>query len=278
MNTSRYILFFAFFFITFFAAAQDGRRIYVLSTGDTTLVVNKISGGLRDKESQFLFRRSASNALPKDSVFPNMEVNYKSLEEASYDVNRLLNKVMVEQNKIMQEGNEGLGFRLSQINRRNMRNEAKARNAYDSIMSQDHSVEDLMALYARFGNKPTYYINGVEVEEEMVNLLEMRDIIKRTFKTTDTASGNPNGEIWLDVSDRGVNRIRNRGVNVPASNEPSPSMIFPAVQTSTARAKGKSEKTNDKKKNKKENKGSKMEEVEIKREGMPSVKTFRPAK
>ena len=52
-----------------------------------------------------------------------------------------------------------------------------------------------------FGNEPTYYINGVKVEKTEVLKLRKRNILSRTMKLKDTASRNPNGEIWIEVKE-----------------------------------------------------------------------------
>ncbi len=79
---------------------------------------------------------------------------------------------------------------------------------YEDLLSKDPTVEELAVLYIQFGDKPTYYINGVEVPHNLVNQLYPNEVVKREFRTTDTASGNPNGEIWYVVTDRALNRIK----------------------------------------------------------------------
>lgn len=269
MHTSKSLLLFIFFSFSLFVTAQIGSRKHILSNGDTTLVVNRVSGGLKDPDAQFLLRRSIPK-VPEDSIFPPQQSSFSSLEEAALAVNRLLGKVGVEQALSRQEGNDGLGFRLSQLNRRNMRKDAEARSLADSLLSVEAPVSELVDLYAKFGNRPTYYINGVVTEEKIVNRLLPSEILRKELRVINTLSGNPNGEVWYDVSAKGIERLKLTDIMIiEPINEPLPAntiefIITPATNSSSSG-----------------NSPNKMEEVEIKikENGQErSVKGFKPSK
>ena len=52
---------------------------------------------------------------------------------------------------------------------------------------------------SEFGNEPTYFINGKEVDKIEVNRLRKKEIINKEVRTRNTVSGNPNGEVWYEV-------------------------------------------------------------------------------
>lgn len=198
-------------------AKQIGKEIYVTTTGDTTLVVNAISKGLNTPETQFLFRKKDDAEL--DSIFSDKKSDYSSLEIATLDINRLLREVETEQ-KISKGNNSALSFRLSNKNRDMRKRELAAREISDEITQKERSVQELAALYAMFGDKPTYYINGVEVPQSVASQLYPSEIIKKTMRATDTASGNPNGEIWYTVSEKALDRIK-LPINMAYSSGPN---------------------------------------------------------
>lgn len=186
-------------------AKQIGKDVYITSSGDTTLIVHAISKGLKTPETQFLFRNKKNPEL--DSIFSDKRSDYASLETATLDINRLLREVETEQ-KMSLGNNNALSFRLSSKNRNMRKKELEAREISDEIVQKDRSVQELAALYAMFGDKPTYYINGVEVPQAVANQLYPSEILEKTMRITDTASGNPNGEIWYSVPEKALTRIK----------------------------------------------------------------------
>lgn len=218
MSTSKYIILSIFLLLfpllaeaqiyrapTKVEAEQIGKKIYVISTGDTTRVVNTISGGLTDKYSKFLFRKSQNAEI--DSIFGETDPNYSNLEEAVLDIDRLLREVGVEK-KINNERNDALGFRLARDYRNRKKKEQAAMNIADSLLRKDASIQELTNMYIGFNGKPSYYINGVEVPFSLTNQLYPSEVIKREMRVTDTASGNPFGEVWYLVSEKTLNRLR----------------------------------------------------------------------
>ena len=229
MNISKYIcILCTFALLPLFAKAQNtkpvterqakqiGKDIYVTSSGDTTLIVNAISKGLKTKDTQFLFRKKGDPEM--DSIFSNRGANYSSLETATLDISRLLQEMELEKEK-SKGNNDALSFRLSSKNRDIRKKELEAREISDEIVKKEHSVQELADLYAVFGDKPTYYINGLEVPQTVINQLYPDEIISKTMRVNDTASGNPNGEVWYMISEKGLNRIK-LPISVAHNNNP----------------------------------------------------------
>ncbi len=186
-------------------AEQIGKKTYILSTGDTTRVVNTVGSGLSDPYSKFLFRKNINPEV--DSIFLDTKSDYNNLEEAALDVDKLLREIELEK-RLNNENNDALAFRLASKLRNLKKKEQTASNTVDSLLKQDPSLAELTAMYLKFGDKPTYYINTVEVPYTLVNQLYPSEIVKREMRATNTASGNPNGEVWLLVTDKALNRIK----------------------------------------------------------------------
>lgn len=186
-------------------AEQIGKKVYITSSGDTTLVVNPISKGLKTPETEFLFRDSSNPEL--DSILAEQRSNYSSLEAATLSVNRLLSEMETEQ-KTSKSSNNALSFRIASKNRNMRKKELEAREISEEVIKKDRSVQELAALYAMFGDRPTYYINGVEVPLSVVSQLYPSEVVGKTMRVADTASGNPNGEVWYSVTEKALKRIK----------------------------------------------------------------------
>ncbi|MDR0823748.1 MAG: hypothetical protein LBN74_01545 [Prevotella sp.] len=188
-----------------------------MSTGDTTRVVNK-NYGLRGSGADFLLKKPRINV---DSLIANTDTQYSNLEEALLDANNMLAEIEKDNAKL-NKPNAGLGYRLSKTAIEDMQKEKRAKVLADSILKarEKQSMEELAKKYLTFGNKPTYYINGINVRPEAINQLMSGDIIERNLKIQDTASGNPNGEVWFTITDKAARRIGINGVGVQtARNE-----------------------------------------------------------
>lgn len=187
-------------------AEQIGKRHYITTSNDTTLVVNFISTGLNSPETEFLRLDRSHSAL--DSLF-HQKLDYTS-EEAMLDMNALIQDLQREK-KQLKGNNDGLSFRLASKNRDLRQKEIEAKKLVDAVRvkpKEDLSTEELAALYLKYGEKPTYYINGVEVDQSIVNQLRPSDVIKEDRRVKETLSGNPNGEIWITATEDGLNRIK----------------------------------------------------------------------
>ena len=200
MNIYRNILLLGFMlFISASIFGQAGRKKVVLSTGDTVLVVNQQSF-LTKEDLKFLRK----DTLKEDILdLPN---DYNSLEAASMDLEKLLSEINVSQS-LSKKNNESLSVRIATRNLQNLKKEQELRSTWDSIMAKEPTMEELTSFYELYGDKPSYFINGILVEADLVNKLRPKDIRSRNLRTIDTATGNPNGEIWYEVTPQAIKRL-----------------------------------------------------------------------
>ncbi|NDV78877.1 hypothetical protein [Dysgonomonas sp. 511] len=185
-------------------AEQIGKNTYVTSSGEVTKVVNTVKG--LDEYASFLLEDPAL-----DSVYTNMNSSYNNLEEATLEIDKLLREIDIEQ-KLNKNPNDALGFRLSQFHRMKRLKEKQARALVDKYISErrneEPTVQELAMKMIKYGDKPTYYINGVEVPQSVTMQLNPSEVVKRELRVQGTFSGNPNGEIWYLVTDKALNRIK----------------------------------------------------------------------
>lgn len=187
-------------------AEQIGKDIYVTTSNDTTRVVNFISTGLDSPDTQFLKLDRTNAAL--DSLFMQ-KVDYTS-EEAMLDMNNLIDELEREKREI-KGNNDGLSFRLASKKRDLRQKELEAKKiaaAAKKPDSKELSTQELAALYLKYGDQPTYYINEIEVPQSIVNQLRSSDIISKDLRIKGTVSNNPNGEVWITVTEKGLSRIK----------------------------------------------------------------------
>jgi hypothetical protein len=230
-SIGKFIILICLFLFPFLGYAQKTGSRYIVSTGDTTRIVNK-DYGLRGPSGKFLLEKPRINV---DSLIANTETSYSSLEEALLDTDNMLSEIERDNAKL-NKPNEGLGYRLSKTTIEDMQKDKKAKAMADSIFKvrEKQSVAELTKKYEIFGNKPTYYINGINVRPEAINQLMSGDIIERNLKIQDTASGNPNGEVWFTITDKAAHRIKLDGYGVQtASTEryPASESTLPPVYT-----------------------------------------------
>lgn len=205
MGTNKYIYLIILFLLPMLAMAQQksgSKRsgVYVVSTGDTTQIVNPVRIGTKNPESRFLNR--SGNPIT-DSIYDGISSNYSKLEESTLELYKLLEDVEKNQ-PAATTGNTALQYKISVEASKRLREEKLAKAKADSMkyarqaMSADELAENLL----KYGHQPTYYINGVEVDSNMVNQILSQDILERNVKAENTASGNPNGEIWFKIKDK----------------------------------------------------------------------------
>lgn len=198
--------------------AQVGKRVITLSTGERTTQVQPTVKGADLKS----LKRPAV-----DTMFYDMKPEYRSLEEAAYDADRILREIEMSQ-KENQKTNNALSFAISNNLVKTERSTARVKEVWDSLAAQGADVETLKALKEIYGDKPTYYINGVEVSEEVVKRMGGNDILRQTVKTTDAISDNPNGEIWYEVSDKSFRKLGIRPLEEQSEGSEDPiSMMLP---------------------------------------------------
>lgn len=203
MKTSKYIFLpVLMFFVSLTLLGQTkGHRKLILSTGDTVLVVKQQSF-LTSEDMRFLRK----DTLKREAIM-DMKSDYNTLEAAALDIDKILGEIGVSQS-LSKQNNESLSVRLATRNLRNLKKEQQAKNMWDSIMAKEPTVKELTEFYELFGNKPSYFINGVLVEEQVVNKLRPSEILSRNLRTIDTATGNPNGEIWYEVGEQTLRRLK----------------------------------------------------------------------
>lgn len=201
VNTSKNILLILLLLIIVPAAlsAQIGTRKYVTRSGDTTIIVN--SGmGLRGEDSQFLLdNRASQEYLDKYS-------RYNKLKDAADETDQVAKLVDVEK-KETNPSSGSLGFRIAQKNIRYLQNEQKATRAARENIHRDASIQELTYLKEKFGERPSYFINGIQVDPKTAASISDKDILTRSLKISNTTTGNPNGEVWYVVNSKVFGRL-----------------------------------------------------------------------
>lgn len=220
INTSKKILLIILLTILpIVMSAQIGTRKYITRSGDTTIVVNAGSTGLSGEDAEFLFdKRASSEQLDKYS-------RYRKLVEAAEETEQVAKIVEVEK-KVSNPSSGSLGFRIAQKNIRYLQNEQKASRAARDIIHRDATIEEMTFLKQKFGDKPSYFINGIHVEPKVAASLAEKDILTRSLKVANTTTGNPNGEIWYVVNSKvfgklGLDSYDSRDTKSYATTPPS---------------------------------------------------------
>ncbi len=152
---------------------------------------------------------SVNDSVAKTLLLLDREkTKYKSIEEAAMDVNRLLNTISSERVSA-QRVNGGLAFKIAQRQVINKRKDKIAQDAWEEMISKETTtVDDLIRLKERFNNRPTYYVNGYEVGQNVLNKIRESEVLSREYRVLNTASGNPNGEIWYEITPKAAARIK----------------------------------------------------------------------
>lgn len=148
-------------------------------------------------------KEEAKKKYKKYNSYEKRPSQYKSIEEAALAVD-----AMIEELKKNQGGSTGaksMSSRLSTgANRASLRKKPLNNTSYASE-SETRTKKPTPSVADEFdsswGDQPTYYINGTEVELSDIEELRKKDIIRKEFKIRNTASGNPNGEVWYEVQD-----------------------------------------------------------------------------
>ncbi|WP_163309648.1 hypothetical protein [Dysgonomonas sp. 521] len=204
MDIRKYIIFLiAMLLLPLLGYAQKIGDKYIVTTNDTTRIVS--GRGMKDPENGFLRKNNLPGA---DSVYANMRSDYNSLEAATLDIDRMIGEIENDQT-LLKTGNIGLGYRLSKMNVDNREKEKKAKVMADSIRQEmmKKSAEELAQRYAYYGDKPSYFINDIQVDPDVVGRLVHGEIIERKMEIQNTSSGNPNGEVRIIVTDNAARKI-----------------------------------------------------------------------
>lgn len=125
--------------------------------------------------------------------------SYKNLEEATLASDRLLAQLKKKHLQKDQSSSRS-GSLSSRVVRGGDYVRSTAKHSSDMSLNGRANATDF-DYETDFGNEPTYYINGVKSEKSEVLKLRKRNILSRTMKLKDTASRNPNGEIWIEVKE-----------------------------------------------------------------------------
>ncbi len=230
MNLSKYIILVLIAsLLPFLAYAQKKGNKYIVTTKDTTLIVS--NRGEKDPQNKFLFNKMGADA---DSVSAILKSDYNSLEGALMDIDRLIGQIEKDQ-ILLKTGNTSLAYRLSRANIDSRDKEKRARIIADSIQQEmlKKSADELAQEYVKYGNKPLYFINGTRVQSEVVDRLSPNDVIKRDFIIQNAVSGNPNGEVWITVTDKAISKLNLWATEKSSDNYVYPSPITPTMETKT---------------------------------------------
>lgn len=201
--------------------------LYIISFVFTFMISNTVSGQIDKSKAKAYYDRlkvkggnanveladtalfSTNDSIAKIMLLLDREkTKYNSIEEAAMDVNRLLNTISTER-VAAQKINGGLAFKISQHQVANKRKDKIAQDAWEEMMKkEDTTVEDLIEIKKLYGNRPTYYVNGYEVGQDVLNKIRESEVLTREYRVTNTASGNPNGEVWYEITPKASKRIK----------------------------------------------------------------------
>lgn len=202
MKAARYILI-ALLFLPLLASAQKiGKQRYKVSTGDTTKIVSRVNTGLKGPEFEFLY--SAKGQII-DSLYSEIQPDLTP-SKAVEEVNDMLNEIERDQ-AILKAGNTSLSYRLSTEYIAANKKEKSARAYADSLLLEQKrmSQNELVSKYLTYGDKPSYFANGMPVKPEITRELMPGDVISRDLRTN---TDNPNGEIWLVLTEKAMQRLK----------------------------------------------------------------------
>lgn len=192
-------------------SAQLGTRKYITRSGDTTIIVNNRLG-LQSDDAQFLHDTKISQG------YLDKYTRYNILKDAADETENVAKILDVEKNET-NPSSGSLSFRIAQKNIRYLHNEQKARrNVVDNKINTDASVEELTFMKEKFGGKPSYFINGIHVDASTAASVAEKDILTRSLKVSNTATGNPNGEVWYVVNSKTFAKLGLEDYDMPIDN------------------------------------------------------------
>lgn len=124
---------------------------------------------------------------------------YKNMEEAALAVEALIQDLKKEQ--ATYSNSSSMSSRLSRGVTKDLRRQSEANVQQNTSDSNNNTLYEVKSIEdsSDFGNEPSYFINGVQVDKNQINRLRKADIINREIRVRNTVTGNPNGEIWYDV-------------------------------------------------------------------------------
>lgn len=165
---------------------------YITKDGKKTVIVEE-GLTLQSKKAQFLYDKSDN--IKKTS-------RYSGLTEAVAETEML--SALIDTVQKYSQPATSLGFSQSRKNLELLRQE---RELSRGTNSQNTSLEEMLFLKKKYGDRPSFFINGTEVDQQMANKIMDRDILSKEVLVQNTATGNPNGEIRYIVSQKTLARL-----------------------------------------------------------------------
>lgn len=196
-KTKQLTLTLLFLIVPMITFAQIGAKKYVTKSKDTTVVVMDQSG-IKSEASAFLRDRGISE--PDNS-------RYDALSEAANQTSKLAENV-IDLGRELNTAENTMDFERSKRNiERNRIEREIERLERKKMLFMDTSADEKAFLEQKFGNKPSYFLNGIPADEKIISYISDRDILSRSLKVANTVTGNPNGEIWYVVSNKTLQKF-----------------------------------------------------------------------
>lgn len=196
---------------------ESARKEEVVEREKTIGVVeNKVvdTKGTLNSDADVKTKLEEENAVAKSkyvsrkSRVQKSPLRYKTMEEAAMAVDDLLEKLKGEQDETSPSSGSmssriARGAGKSSLRKQILSEDEINANPYQYGVSQTSNVSQSVSfdLDEEESYMPIYYINGIEVSKSEVDKLRKRDIVSREIRTRNTASGNPAGEIWIEVKE-----------------------------------------------------------------------------
>jgi len=146
----------------------------------------------------------------RKSVFEKDPSRYKTLEEAAMAAQDLLDKLKSEQSRTSSSGSlssrlsRGAGSSSLKKDQSSFSNSFGSGNQNNRPMISEKTIEaekkfEEASTPYTVEPIPTYYINGIQVDKGVVDKLRKTDILSREVRSRNTESGNPAGEVWIQL-------------------------------------------------------------------------------
>lgn len=179
-----------------FLSAQENtnnqvEKYYITKDGIKTPIVNEPFSPDNEK-LKFLYDRASE--LDKTS-------RYDKLKEAIQETEKISTLIDTVQSR---STNSDGTFSLSGAKRNiDLLNEERGLKNKTSASS----LEEQIFLKNKYGDRPTFFINEIEVSQELYNKVLEKEILNKQVVVQNTISGNPNGEIRIDVPQKTLERL-----------------------------------------------------------------------
>lgn len=202
IKANKYLVLIILLLLSVALSAQVARRKYVTRTGDTTVVVMTGSTGLYGEDAKFLLDQKASED------FLEKRSRYNRLKDAVLETEQVAS-IVGDEYKENNPNSGSLGFRAAQENVRLLqKNRAAEKNVIsDRSINKEVSVAELTFMKEKFGDKPSYFVNGIPIDATTASRIPRNSILSRELKVSNTTTGNPNGEIWMVIGAQTFERL-----------------------------------------------------------------------